>query len=133
MHHFKRNIVWLRQSTHLSQEKFGELFSISRAQMDSYEKKSSIPTIPIVNKICKYFNITLDQIFNEELDENSLKKKVADNNLQLISELRKDKEDLRELNRELKEQIKELKKQIVALQEKLPADPLSKRQKASHS
>lgn len=151
MDQFRQNIVWLRNKVNLSQEKFGKLFDLTRGQIESYEKRNTEISIRDAEKICKYFRISLDQFFNSKIDDSDFgtaEPADASQSLQvLISDLKRDKEDLRERNIELKERnselkeknnelktkIKDLELQIVALTNKLPANPLPKGRKISHS
>lgn len=125
MDQFRQNMRWLRNRNNLSQEAFGNLFGLTRGQMDSYERGKAWPSIEDANKICKYFDITLDMFFNQELTDSlmngpeSTKTSKYEDKDWIIEQLEIDKQDLRkakanadELIDRLKAEIKELKASI---------------------
>jgi transcriptional regulator with XRE-family HTH domain len=102
MDQFRQNMRWLRNRNHLSQEAFGNLFGLTRGQIDTYERGKAALSIEDANKICKHYGIMLDQLYNQnladELKEGSnvaeLDRKYLDKD-RIIDQLEIDKQDLR--------------------------------------
>lgn len=67
MDHFSENLRYLRTQKKLSQDKLAEQVGATRGMIDSYERTSARPKAEIANKICKYFNVTIDDIYNKDL------------------------------------------------------------------
>ena len=50
---------------------FGELFSIKSSTLTSYTSGTSNPPIELIQKICKHFNISIDDFINIEMIKTS--------------------------------------------------------------
>ena len=58
----KDTIYKLRTSAKLSQERFAEIFSVSRQAVQKWENGSATPELPKLIEIAKYFGISLDYL-----------------------------------------------------------------------
>lgn len=66
MNHFSENIKYLRETTGLSQAKFGKGFGVSRDNIASYERGSE-PKMEFITKIVNFYHITTEELFNKDL------------------------------------------------------------------
>lgn len=65
---FGNNIKTLRNSLQLSQQEFGDLFSLSRGSIGSYEEGRADPKIESLVKISNYFNLSVDDLLKKKLN-----------------------------------------------------------------
>jgi len=72
MSFFGKNIRNIRSIKKISQSEFASIFDLSRASVGSYEEGRAEPKIEIINKVAKYFSITIDELINKELTVNEL-------------------------------------------------------------
>ncbi|MDD6276905.1 MAG: ADP-ribosylglycohydrolase family protein [Clostridia bacterium] len=76
-------ICKLRQGANLSQEKFAELFGVSRQSVQKWENGDSLPELEKLIKISKYFNVSIDSIVTDsdsrENHEINFNKKIKPN------------------------------------------------------
>ncbi|MBS2097676.1 helix-turn-helix domain-containing protein [Carboxylicivirga linearis] len=72
MSFFGKNIRKIRSIKKISQSEFASIFDLSRASVGSYEEGRAEPKIEIINKVAKYFSITIDELINKELTVNEL-------------------------------------------------------------
>ncbi len=61
-----RKLRTLRTLNHLTQQDLADLVGVSRQTIYAIEKGEYNPTLDLCIKICKVFNVTLDQLFWEE-------------------------------------------------------------------
>lgn len=54
----------LRKEHHLSQEQFAELFHVSRQTVSRWESNISSPDIKSFQKICEYYQMSVDEFLN---------------------------------------------------------------------
>lgn len=66
------NLRKIRLTKGLSQAKFAEIFSLTRASVGAYEEGRAEPRVETVIEIAKYFSITLDALFTENITVNQL-------------------------------------------------------------
>jgi transcriptional regulator with XRE-family HTH domain len=64
-----KNIKFLRGLKKLSQEDLAEDLKITRAQVSTYERESSAPSIPILLKLSKYFEIPIDILIKNDISK----------------------------------------------------------------
>ncbi|WP_374463544.1 helix-turn-helix domain-containing protein [Chryseobacterium sp.] len=57
----------------MSQKAFADLFDLNRGVISSYEEGRAEPKIETILKVANYFNLTLDQLLTEPVQENQLK------------------------------------------------------------
>jgi transcriptional regulator with XRE-family HTH domain len=67
-----KNIKLLREFTGLTAEKFGAKFKLTKGNIESYEQDRGAPDALAADRICKYFNLTVDQLFNQKLTPEDL-------------------------------------------------------------
>ncbi|WP_430813867.1 helix-turn-helix domain-containing protein [Carboxylicivirga sp. RSCT41] len=72
MSYFGSNIRKIRSIQKISQTEFAEIFDLSRASVGSYEEGRAEPKIDLINRVAKYFSITIDELINKELTVNEL-------------------------------------------------------------
>lgn len=61
-----RKLRTLRTLNHLTQQDLADLIGVSRQTIYAIEKGEYNPTLDLCIKLCKVFNVTLDQLFWEE-------------------------------------------------------------------
>jgi transcriptional regulator with XRE-family HTH domain len=61
------NIAYLIKKNDLAIDDFGILFDLSRGVTGQYIRKSTLPKIITIQKICAYYNITIDDFINTDL------------------------------------------------------------------
>lgn len=60
----------LRINKSLSQEEFAEKMNVSRQAVSKWELNQSIPEMHKIIEISKFFNVSLDYLIKEKIDEN---------------------------------------------------------------
>ena len=60
------NLTKLRKNAKLTQLEFAEQINYSDKAISKWEKGESLPSIDILEKICDFFNITLNDLTNED-------------------------------------------------------------------
>ena len=78
MLNLSNNIAYLRGSLKLTKEKFGELFSLSRGKIETYENGSQ-PRLESLIAIANHFKITLDELIREDLQKKEILKEALPN------------------------------------------------------
>lgn len=61
------NIAFLIKKNDLVIDDFGVLFDLSRGVTGQYIRKSSLPKIITIQKICAHYNISIDDFINKDL------------------------------------------------------------------
>ena len=61
------NIAFLIKKNDLAIDDFGNLFDLSRGVTGQYIRKSSLPKIITIQKICAHYNLTIDDFINKDL------------------------------------------------------------------
>lgn len=64
---FSENLRYLRLRNGTTLVELGELFDLGKSQISLYENGKSYPPIPVARKICKHFNISMDDMFETDL------------------------------------------------------------------
>jgi DNA-binding XRE family transcriptional regulator len=67
INYFKSNLKYLRSRKCMTQSELGSVFDLKKSQISSYEVGSSFPLIPLAIKIAQYFEITLSDLFESDL------------------------------------------------------------------
>ena len=62
----KNKLKELRESKGLSQQKLGDILSVSRQTINSVENGKFDPSLKLAIKLTKYFNEPIDSIFENE-------------------------------------------------------------------
>ena len=61
------NIKYLCENNFLSQDEFGAKFGLKKSVVGTYVRGISHPKVEIMQKICEEYNLTLDELINEDL------------------------------------------------------------------
>ena len=87
------NIKFLRKKKGLTQQQFADEVGIKRSLVGAYEEERAEPKYDLLKKIALYFDISLDDFINEEINEKwAPKPKGNPDNLRILS-ISVDKED----------------------------------------
>ena len=65
--YFYKNLKHLRKKKKMSMEKFGKLINQSSANISRWENKNNGISLDTAWKICKFFNISLDDMINKKM------------------------------------------------------------------
>lgn len=68
------NFIYLRKKNHLSQADLGSILGVTYHSISGYERSVSLPTIDLIQKLCKEFNVTIDDFVNIDLSKTAAKK-----------------------------------------------------------
>ena len=103
--YISENISYLVKKMNCSQDEFGEIFDLKKSSISSYVSKKAQPKIETIQKICEYFNITIDDFINKDLSKSMDYKKsdslenVSDKTLKSILDRLNDIETFNEVIR----------------------------------
>ena len=61
------NISYLVDKLNCTQDEFGALFDLKRGNVNQYVKEKAQPKIETIQKICKHFEISIDDFINLDL------------------------------------------------------------------
>jgi transcriptional regulator with XRE-family HTH domain len=87
------NIKFLRKKKGLTQQQFADQIGIKRSLVGAYEEERAEPKYDLLKKIALFFDISLDDFINEEINEKwAPKPKGNPDNLRILS-ISVDKED----------------------------------------
>jgi len=75
------NIGFLIKKNNLSLDDFGNFFDLSKGLTGQYVRKLSLPKIITIQKICKHYDISLDDFINNDI---SIPKPYAIKNGELL-------------------------------------------------
>lgn len=107
------NIKYLCEKNFLSQDEFGERFGLKKSVVGTYVREVSQPKIETIQKICKEFNITIDDFINQPLDQIRDNKSVSDRttgqDADMIRILQEALNDKQKIIVSLEKEIRELK------------------------
>ncbi|MGB3466422.1 MAG: LexA family transcriptional regulator [Cyclobacteriaceae bacterium] len=67
-----KNIKKIRSVRKLSQQKFAELFSLSRTSVGAYEEERAEPKVETIIQIANHFGLSVDVLLTKELSVNDL-------------------------------------------------------------
>jgi len=113
------NITYLIHKSRLSQDEFGLLFELNKGLVGKYVNEISLPKIETIQKICSYFEITIDDFINKDLSEKPYG--IRDGKLLMSKE--PDKEDYSPISpryvEQLEKALKDKERIIAALEESL--------------
>lgn len=97
------NIKKLRTEKGLSQQEFGELFNINRGSVGSYEEDRAEPKLETIIKICKYFNIIVDDFINKKMGSRKIEQSIQEQEVKMATF---------EKVKSLEQRVKELERQM---------------------
>ncbi|MCR8560627.1 LexA family transcriptional regulator [Mucilaginibacter sp. BJC16-A38] len=93
MSNIPSNIKFLRKKKGLTQQQFADELGIKRSLVGAYEEERADPKYDLLKKIASFFDISIDDFINEEIDEKwAPKPKGNPANLRVLS-ISVDKED----------------------------------------
>ncbi|WP_130735485.1 helix-turn-helix domain-containing protein [Flavobacterium sp. J27] len=67
--YISENISYLVNKVRSSQDEFGAMFDLKKSSVSSYVSKKALPKIDTIQRICEYFNITIDEFINTDLSD----------------------------------------------------------------
>lgn len=70
------NIKYLCDRNFLSQKDFGNIFGLTQAVVNAYIKEKSNPQVETIQKICKHFELSIDDFLNLDLSTKSYDNKT---------------------------------------------------------
>jgi len=65
--YISENISFLTKKNNLSLDDFGSIFDLSKGLTGQYVRKLSLPKIVTIQKICAYYDISIDDFINKDL------------------------------------------------------------------
>jgi len=77
------NLRYLRKQKNLSQQELADILEIKRSRMNSYEQGSAEPKLDLLQKICEYFDTSMERIIGVNIQENKFT--PAPNNLKVLA------------------------------------------------
>ena len=63
------NLQYLVDKMKCSRDEFGTIFNLNRGNISQYINEKSQPKIETIQRICAYFEITIDDFINRSLEE----------------------------------------------------------------
>ena len=78
------NIKYLRKKYGYTQETFAESIGIKRSLVGAYEEGRSDPKLSLLQDICRYFKVSIDEILTKDLDKNEALVSVSGNKLRVL-------------------------------------------------
>jgi transcriptional regulator with XRE-family HTH domain len=67
INYFKANFKYLRRNIGLTQTEIGAHLGIGKSQVSEYENGSSLPLMPMARKMARFFEVSLDELFESDL------------------------------------------------------------------
>ena len=81
---FSEKLQLLRKEKGYSQEQLADLLEVSRQSVSKWESGTTYPEMDKLLAICKIFNITLDDLTNDEVTKNDIQEKKKNNFSNLV-------------------------------------------------
>jgi len=63
------NLKYLRKKKGLTQQQFADAIGCKRASVGAYEEERAEPKYDLLNKIAEFYNLTIDELVNEEISD----------------------------------------------------------------
>lgn len=79
MSYLSTNIKLLRRKKGLTQQELADMLDVKRASIGSYEENRSEPKLETINKACNFFQVSIDEIINKDLN-NISKNEIINSN-----------------------------------------------------
>lgn len=80
------NLKYLRKKKGLTQQQFADNMEIKRSLIGAYEEDRAEPKYDLLKKIAEYFELTIDEFINEQINDNwKPKPKSIGSNLRVLS------------------------------------------------
>ncbi|KAA1243343.1 helix-turn-helix transcriptional regulator [Aquimarina sp. RZ0] len=80
MNYISKNISYLLRTTGLGKDPFGETVGLKRGNIGSYIDGKAFPKIETLQRISETYKISIDDLINTDLANNSLKPRNFENN-----------------------------------------------------
>ncbi|WP_256006561.1 XRE family transcriptional regulator [Pedobacter deserti] len=86
MANISSNLKYLRKKKGLTQQQFADIMEIKRSLIGAYEEDRAEPKYDLLKKIAEYFELTIDEFINENINDNwKPKPKSQGSNLRILS------------------------------------------------
>ncbi|MBC7616335.1 MAG: helix-turn-helix domain-containing protein [Pedobacter sp.] len=86
MANISSNLKYLRKKKGYTQQQFADAMEIKRSLIGAYEEDRAEPKYDLLKKIAEYFDLTIDEFINENINENwKPKPKSQGSNLRVLS------------------------------------------------
>src|SRR5690606_3904231 len=72
------NLRYLRRKKGLTQQKFADIMEIKRSLVGAYEEYRAEPKYDLLKKMATFFNLSMDELSQEKIDDNWKPKTVGD-------------------------------------------------------
>ena len=82
--YLSKNIKILRKQKHLTQAKFADKIGVKRSVIGAYEEGRSEPKLNLLQDICRYFKVSIDDLLTKDLEKNEAPLYVSGNNLRVL-------------------------------------------------
>ncbi|WP_316839657.1 XRE family transcriptional regulator [Pedobacter gandavensis] len=93
MSNISPNLKYLRKKKGLTQQQFADAMGIKRSLVGAYEEDRAEPKYDLLKKIAEYYELTIDEFINENINDNwKPKLKSQGSNLRILS-ISVDKDD----------------------------------------
>ena len=76
-----QNLRTLRLKSNKKQDELAELLGISQQEYSKFERNGSTPNINHLSVLAKFYNVSIDQLMNEDFSEGILNTQTASQNL----------------------------------------------------
>ncbi|MFR1739739.1 MAG: helix-turn-helix domain-containing protein [Clostridium sp.] len=71
MNNFGDRFKEQRQKKGLTQQELADIFHINRSSISRYEKNQQVPEVQLLQKICDFFEVSIDYLVNGDTNENN--------------------------------------------------------------
>lgn len=85
---FNEKLQSLRKEKGFSQEQLADLLEVSRQSVSKWESGQTYPEMDKLLSLCKIFNITLDELTNDEIDINTINNNSSNVGYSILEELK---------------------------------------------
>ena len=82
--YLSKNIKILRKQKALTQAQLADRIGVKRAVIGAYEEGRSEPRLNLLQDICRYFNVSIDEILTKDLDKNDISIPISGNHLRVL-------------------------------------------------
>ncbi|WP_207532085.1 XRE family transcriptional regulator [Desertivirga arenae] len=93
MSNISSNLKYLRKKKGLTQQQFADLMEIKRSLVGAYEEERAEPKYELLKKFAEYYELSMDEIVNEKINDKWKPKLKAESNSPRILSITVDKED----------------------------------------
>lgn len=79
-----QNIKFLRKKKGLTQAQFADKIGVKRSVIGAYEEGRAEPKLVLLQDICRYFNVTIDDVLAKNLSESGVEKPISGSDLRVL-------------------------------------------------